>query len=248
MGNPPLPDGLRRVVRGVGPGGGIRIFDCPVKLRRSVGESPEFRDRRGVSSTSFVELLLARRWSGRWVLPGVLKTTELRSCLEGDQVSVLCGLEGELRRLENVVMSGGMAEMLLRSPTVSSKPVLSPRSKVMSASSKVSRFDSLCTSIGSGGVVDVASFCMSPMALVRPSLMRTVPPSAGEPGGELAMSASSCNLYLTGENAFLGLESWLRGGDDGRVVSSCRGGGASMVSTIFSGEEGLLSTEIGAGI
>jgi hypothetical protein len=112
----------------------MRMLDWPVKFSKSVGESEEVRERRGVWSASLVELLRDRRCNGLCDAPGVLKMTELRSCFEGDQGSWR-DLVGELRRLAKRVRSGGMAEMLLRSPTVSSKPVLSPKSRVKSISS-----------------------------------------------------------------------------------------------------------------
>ena len=90
---------------------------------------------------------------------------------------------------------------------------------------------------------------MSEIAIVRPLLMRTVP-SAGEPGGELAVSSSSCNRYLTGEKAFLGLDICFCVGEGG----CCRSEGiegigeaAAMISEILRGGSCLLSGYSGMG-
>src|SRR5271155_5045711 len=69
MGNAPRPEGLRRVVRGAEPGAGMKTFDWPVKLSRSVGEWLRLFERLGVASSSSVEELLrrdpAKRCKGR---------------------------------------------------------------------------------------------------------------------------------------------------------------------------------------
>jgi len=74
---------------------------------------------------------------------------ELRSCLEGDQAS-RGGLEGELRKLANRVMSVGIAEIVLRSPIVSSWIVLSSRLSVSVNSSKSSLASLLISPARSG--------------------------------------------------------------------------------------------------
>lgn len=141
-----------------------------------------------------------------------------RCCLLGDQGSQ-GGLEGELRRLEKRVMSVGMAEMVLRSPTVSSLIVLSSRVsvKVKSSSSSLGTSSVRCCSCSGDATAAVScvecvndswtllfcTSCKESIALVSPSLNRTVG-SAGEPGGESSLE-SSCKRYFIGENAFRGL-------------------------------------------
>ncbi len=133
IGNAPLPDGLRRILRGAEPGGGITIFVCPVKFSKSVVASPDAFGFRGVGSSSSFEEVLRRdednNRSGRCAVPGVPVITDVRRCLEGDHASQ-GGFEGELRRLAKRVMSVGIAEMVLRSPTVSSWTVLSSKLNV----------------------------------------------------------------------------------------------------------------------
>lgn len=125
MGKAPRPEGLRLAVLGVGPGGGIRMLVWPVKFSRSVDDSAECRAPLGVASSSSFEevfeevLLLDRRCSGLWPVTGVEIAIEFLFGL-GVQQSVVGVLLGELRRLANLVRSVGMAEMVLRSPTVSS--------------------------------------------------------------------------------------------------------------------------------
>lgn len=99
----------------------MRMFVWPVKFSRSVGESLDARGRRGVaSSSSVMEFVLERSCNGRCVAPGVFTSTEFRSCLDGDHGS-RADFVGEFRRLAKRVRSVGIAEILLRSPTVSSK-------------------------------------------------------------------------------------------------------------------------------
>lgn len=59
IGKAPRPDGERRTVRGVELGGGMKIFDWPVKFSRSVGDSVLF-GRRGVISPSPSDSVLRR--------------------------------------------------------------------------------------------------------------------------------------------------------------------------------------------
>ena len=93
----------------------------PVKFNRSVVLSFEFRGLRGVGSSSSLDEVLRlevdNSRNGRWAVPGVAVMIEFR--FEGDHGS--CDVfVGELRILANRVISVGMAEMVLRSPTVSS--------------------------------------------------------------------------------------------------------------------------------
>ena len=125
------------------------ILVWPVKFKRSVVGSFEFRGFRGVaSSSSFDDVLFLEDESnrnGRCAVFGVLVMTELRSCLEGDQGSALGCFEGEVRMFASRVKSVGIAEIVLRSPTVSSFIVLSSKPSVKSSnaaplSSKLSVF------------------------------------------------------------------------------------------------------------
>lgn len=45
------------MVRGAEFGGGMKTLDCPVKFKRSAGDSFESRGRRGVSSSSLEDVL-----------------------------------------------------------------------------------------------------------------------------------------------------------------------------------------------
>lgn len=124
MGNAPLPEGLLLIVRGAEVGGGITIFVWVVKFIRSVGESLELRGLRGVASSSSLEDVLCREEEsnrkGRWPVVGVLAIIDVRNCLDGDHASGPGCLDGEFRKLANRVMSVGIAEIVLKSPTVSS--------------------------------------------------------------------------------------------------------------------------------
>jgi len=88
-------------------------------------------------SSSLDELLFREaesRWSGRCEVPGVPIITEFRSCFDGDHASGLGVLVGEFRRFAKRVISAGIAEIVLRSPTVRSLYVLSSMLGVTSVS------------------------------------------------------------------------------------------------------------------
>lgn len=116
----------------------------PVKFNRSVVASLEFRGRRGVASSSSLDEVLFldddSSRSGRCAVFGVLVMMELRSCLEGDHASALVCFEGDVLIFARRVMSVVIAEMVLKSPTVSSCMVLSssPKVKVISSRSYLS--------------------------------------------------------------------------------------------------------------
>jgi len=135
IGNAPRPDGLRLVVLGADPGGGIRTLVWPVKFIRSMGESAEWRACLGVASSSSPGdvLLRDKRCNGLRPVAGVDRAIELRVGRGVQPSSGRIGFVGELRMLANRVVSVGMAEIVLRSPTVSSCMVLS-RQRVMSMS------------------------------------------------------------------------------------------------------------------
>ena len=129
IGKAPRPDGLLLVVLGVGPGGGMRMFVWPVKFSRSFVESAECLDTLGVaSSSSFDDVLLVllrdRSCNGFCPVDEVDIATECRFA-RGVQPSGGSILVGEFRSSANLVMSVAIAEIVLRSPAVSSCTVFS---------------------------------------------------------------------------------------------------------------------------
>lgn len=210
----------------------MRMLVWPVKFNRLVGESAECLVLLGVASSSSLEEVLAleSRWRGLWPVAGVDMAIEFLFGL-GVQPSVGAALVGELRRWASLVRSVGMAEMVLRSPTVSSCTVWSrPRVKSMSMVSPSGAFSLLFSWIvlmSSFKAVllivvlvmelflDGASCSMTPMALVRPSLKRRVA-CAGDSGGESMATGSSCSRYFSGDR-FAGEMRCLVG------LSSCKG-------------------------
>jgi len=118
----------------------------PVKFSRSGDESVEWRGLLGVASSSSLEevfeevLLLESRCSGLCPVAGVDMAIEFLLGL-GVQSSMGAALVGELRRLANLVMSVGICEIVLRSPTVSLCMVVSrPKVRSMSMVSSLGLF------------------------------------------------------------------------------------------------------------
>lgn len=187
-----------------------------------MGESVECRDLLGVASSSSLESLEAvlrrdNRCNGLCPVAGVAVAIEFRLGL-GVHPSVGIVLVGELRRLANLVISVGIAEMVLRSPTVSSLMVFSSP-KVMSTS-RVSPSSGMFSLLAFSCIVLMSSFravvlytllrelflepgpsCKSLIALVMPSLNLKVD-CAGDSGGESMATVSSCSRYFTGDRLF----------------------------------------------
>jgi hypothetical protein len=82
------------------------------------------------------------------------------------------------------------------------------------------------------------------MVRVRPSLIRTVP-SAGDAGGELARTESSCRRYLIGDSGCLeGEAAWFRVGEESSWTSLdivIAGALSAIMSAAFRADGDLLS-------